>query len=48
MALIPVGIVLAVVYVRTGWLTNTILLHSLSNTIATVGSAIRRAARKRA
>jgi membrane protease YdiL (CAAX protease family) len=30
------GIVLAVVYVRTGWLTNTILLHSLSNTIATV------------
>jgi membrane protease YdiL (CAAX protease family) len=39
-ALLPtfmyMGIVLAVVYVRTGWLTNTILLHSLSNTIATV------------
>jgi membrane protease YdiL (CAAX protease family) len=39
-ALLPtfmyMGIVLAVVYVRTGWLTNTILLHSLSNAIATV------------
>jgi membrane protease YdiL (CAAX protease family) len=39
-ALLPtfmyMGIVLAVVYVRTGWLTNNILLHALSNTIATV------------
>jgi membrane protease YdiL (CAAX protease family) len=39
-ALLPtfmyMGIVLALVYVRTGWLTNTILLHSLSNAIATV------------
>ena len=39
-ALLPtfmyMGIVLAVVYVRTGWLTNNILLHSLSNAIATV------------
>jgi membrane protease YdiL (CAAX protease family) len=39
-ALLPtfmyMGIVLAVVYLRTGWLTNTILLHSLSNAIATV------------
>jgi membrane protease YdiL (CAAX protease family) len=30
------GTVLAVVYVRTGWLTNTILLHGISNAIATV------------
>jgi len=39
-ALLPtfmyMGTVLAVVYVRTGWLTNTILLHGLSNAIATV------------
>lgn len=39
-ALLPtfmyMGIVLAVVYVRTGWLTNTILLHGLSNAVATV------------
>jgi membrane protease YdiL (CAAX protease family) len=39
-ALLPtfiyMGIVLAVVYVRTGWLTNTILLHAASNAIATV------------
>jgi membrane protease YdiL (CAAX protease family) len=30
------GVVLAVVYVRTGWLTNSILLHAASNAIATV------------
>jgi hypothetical protein len=39
-ALLPtfmyMGIVLALVYVRTGWLTNNILLHALSNAIATV------------
>ena len=39
-ALLPtfiyMGIVLAVVYVRTGWLTNNILLHAASNAIATV------------
>jgi uncharacterized protein len=39
-ALLPtfiyMGIVLAVLYVRTGWLTNTILLHAASNAIATV------------
>ena len=39
-ALLPtfmyMGIVLAVVYARTGWLTNTILLHGLSNAIAIV------------
>lgn len=39
-ALLPtfiyMGIVLAVVYVRAGWLTNNILLHALSNAIATV------------
>jgi membrane protease YdiL (CAAX protease family) len=39
-ALLPtfmyMGIVLAVVYVRTGSLTNNILLHALSNAIATV------------
>lgn len=39
-ALLPtfiyMGMVLAVVYVRTGWLTNNILLHALSNAIATV------------
>src|ERR1700682_3593016 len=39
-ALLPtfvyMGIVLAVVYTRTGWLTNNILLHALSNAIATV------------
>ena len=39
-ALLPtflfMGIVLAVVYERTGWLTNSILLHGLSNAIATV------------
>ncbi|HVS07740.1 MAG TPA: type II CAAX endopeptidase family protein [Candidatus Dormibacteraeota bacterium] len=38
-ALLPtftyMGIVLAVVYVRTGWLTNNILLHAASNAIAT-------------
>jgi membrane protease YdiL (CAAX protease family) len=40
LALLPtfmfMGIVLAVVYTRTGWLTNSILLHGLSNAIATV------------
>jgi len=39
-ALLPtfmyMGIVLAVVYVRTGSLTNNILLHAFSNAIATV------------
>ena len=39
-ALLPtfmfMGIVLAVVYERSGWLTNSILLHGLSNAIATV------------
>jgi membrane protease YdiL (CAAX protease family) len=39
-ALLPtfmyMGIVLAAVYVRTGWLTNNILLHAVSNAIATV------------
>ena len=39
-ALLPtfmfMGIVLALVYQRTGWLTNSILLHGLSNAIATV------------
>jgi membrane protease YdiL (CAAX protease family) len=39
-ALLPtfmvMGIVLALVYERTGWLTNSILLHGLSNAIATV------------
>ncbi|HKV32048.1 MAG TPA: type II CAAX endopeptidase family protein [Candidatus Dormibacteraeota bacterium] len=39
-ALLPtfmyMGIVLAVIYVRTGWLTNNILLHAASNAIATV------------
>jgi membrane protease YdiL (CAAX protease family) len=41
-ALLPtfmfMGIVLAVVYVRTGWLTNNILLHAFSNAIATVAA----------
>lgn len=40
LALLPtfmfMGIVLALVYTRTGWLTNSILLHGLSNGIATV------------
>jgi membrane protease YdiL (CAAX protease family) len=40
LALLPtfiyMGIVLAVVYIRTGWLTNSILLHALNNAIATV------------
>jgi uncharacterized protein len=40
LALLPtfmfMGIVLALVYSRTGWLTNSILLHGLSNAIATV------------
>jgi membrane protease YdiL (CAAX protease family) len=40
LALLPtfmfMGIVLAVVYTRTGWLTNSILLHGLSNAIATI------------
>lgn len=40
LALLPtfgyMGIVLALVYVRTGWLTNSILLHSLNNAIVTV------------
>jgi membrane protease YdiL (CAAX protease family) len=40
LALLPtfmfMGIVLALVYIRTGWLTNSILLHGLSNAIATV------------
>jgi membrane protease YdiL (CAAX protease family) len=39
-ALLPtfmyMGIVLVVVYLRTGWLTNNILLHAASNAIATV------------
>ena len=39
-ALLPtfvyMGMVLAVVYTWTGWLTNNILLHALSNAIATV------------
>ena len=39
-ALLPtfayMGVVLATVYVRTGWLTNTILLHGLNNAIVTV------------
>src|SRR5438876_123004 len=39
-ALLPtfmyMGTVLAVIYARTGWLTNTILLHGLSNATATV------------
>ena len=39
-ALLPVfvymGIVLAVVYARTGSLTNTVLLHSLNNAVGTV------------
>jgi uncharacterized protein len=39
-ALLPtfmfMGIMLAVVYERSGWLTNSILLHGLSNAIATV------------
>ncbi|TMF11218.1 MAG: CPBP family intramembrane metalloprotease [Chloroflexi bacterium] len=39
-ALLPtfmyMGIVLAAIYARTGWLSNTILLHGLSNAIATV------------
>ena len=39
-ALLPtfmfMGIVLALVYERTGWLTNSILLHGLSNAIATM------------
>lgn len=40
LALLPtfmfMGIVLALVYSRTGWLTNSILLHGLSNAVATV------------
>jgi membrane protease YdiL (CAAX protease family) len=40
LALLPtfmfMGIVLALVYVRTGWLTNSILLHGLSNAVATI------------
>lgn len=40
LALLPtfvyIGIVLALVYVRTGWLTNTILLHGVNNAIATI------------
>ena len=40
LALLPtfmfMGIVLAVVYTRTRWLTNSILLHGLSNAIATI------------
>jgi membrane protease YdiL (CAAX protease family) len=30
------GVVLAVVYARTGWLTNSMLLHGLNNAIVTV------------
>jgi len=41
-ALLPtfmfMGMVLALVYERTGWLTNSILLHGLSNAIATVAA----------
>ena len=40
LALLPtfafMGVVLALVYVRTGWLTNTILLHSLNNAVVTI------------
>ncbi|HVH64605.1 MAG TPA: type II CAAX endopeptidase family protein [Candidatus Acidoferrum sp.] len=40
LALLPIfaymGVVLALVYVRTGWLTNTMLLHGLNNAIVTV------------
>lgn len=40
LALLPtfmfMGIVLALVYTRTRWLTNSILLHGLSNAIATI------------
>ena len=41
-ALLPtfmyMGIVLALVYVRTGWLTNTILLHSANNALITLAA----------
>jgi membrane protease YdiL (CAAX protease family) len=40
LALLPsfmyMGVVLALVYLRTGWLTNSILLHGLNNAIVTV------------
>jgi len=40
LALLPsfvyMGVVLAVVYARTGWLTNSMLLHGLNNAIVTV------------
>src|SRR5919201_2028813 len=40
LALLPtfvyMGVVLALLYVRTGWLTNTILLHSLNNAVVTI------------
>jgi len=40
LALLPsfvyMGVVLAVIYARTGWLTNSMLLHGLNNAIVTV------------
>lgn len=40
LALLPtfvyMGVVLALVYVRTGWLTNSMLLHGLNNAIVTI------------
>jgi membrane protease YdiL (CAAX protease family) len=40
LALLPtfvyMGVVLALLYIRTGWLTNTILLHGLNNAIVTI------------
>ena len=40
LALLPtfvfMGIVLALVYVRTGWLTNSMLLHGLNNALVTI------------
>ena len=35
-AFVYMGIVLALVYARTGWLTNSMLLHGLNNAIVTV------------
>lgn len=40
LALLPtfvyMGVVLALVYIRTGWLTNSILLHGLNNALVTI------------
>ena len=40
LALLPsftyMGVILALVYVRTGWLTNSILLHGMNNALVTV------------